>query len=70
MGEKESAKIHALNGQPDPTGSGSENEGAPALSRGIYLLPNLITSGALFSGFYAIVYFYPKLSLAEINTAV
>jgi CDP-diacylglycerol--serine O-phosphatidyltransferase len=23
--------------------------------RGIYLLPNLITSGALFAGFYAII---------------
>ena len=36
-------------------GIGLRKRGAPARSRGIYLLPNLITSGALFSGFYAIV---------------
>ena len=29
--------------------------GQPSLRRGIFLLPNLITTGALFSGFYAIV---------------
>ena len=29
--------------------------GQPTLRRGIFLLPNLITTGALFSGFYAIV---------------
>ncbi|PHQ58214.1 MAG: CDP-diacylglycerol--serine O-phosphatidyltransferase, partial [Porticoccus sp.] len=27
----------------------------PARHRGIYLLPNLFTTGALFSGFYAIL---------------
>ena len=27
----------------------------PRLRRGIYLLPNLLTTGALFSGFYSIV---------------
>jgi len=34
------------------TGQSQEREG---LRRGIYLLPNLITTGALFSGFYAII---------------
>ena len=33
-------------------GSRAEKRG---LARGIYLLPNLITTGALFSGFYAII---------------
>jgi len=53
--DKEPAKLHALKG-----GAGQEDaaprEAPPAArSRGIFLLPNLITSGALFSGFYAIV---------------
>jgi len=35
----------------------SDREGSPVVlrSRGIYLLPNLLTTGALFAGFYAIV---------------
>ena len=32
-----------------------ENETAKARRRGIYLLPNLLTTGALFAGFYSIV---------------
>ena len=34
--------------QPDPLA-------APRRNRGIYLLPNLFTTGALFSGFFAII---------------
>lgn len=34
---------------------GSENEADSRRRRGVYLLPNLITTGALFAGFYAIV---------------
>jgi CDP-diacylglycerol--serine O-phosphatidyltransferase len=37
---------------PDETASGV---GAKSRRRGIYLLPNLITTGALFAGFFAIV---------------
>ena len=34
----------------------NEDEKQPAMRRrGIYLLPNLFTTGALFSGFYAII---------------
>ncbi|MGI9327198.1 MAG: CDP-diacylglycerol--serine O-phosphatidyltransferase [Pseudomonadales bacterium] len=33
----------------------TESEQEPKRRRGIYLLPNLITTGALFAGFYAIV---------------
>lgn len=32
-----------------------EDEGMPRRPRGVYLLPNLFTTGALFAGFYAIV---------------
>ena len=31
------------------------DDGTPARSRGIYLLPNLLTTGGLFAGFYAIL---------------
>ncbi len=33
---------------------GDENV-PPARPRGVYLLPNLLTTGALFAGFYAVV---------------
>ena len=33
----------------------ASNEPAPRPSRGIYLLPNLFTTGGLFAGFYAII---------------
>lgn len=36
-------------------GNGPEVEGPKPRRRGIYLLPNLLTTGCLFSGFYAIV---------------
>ena len=45
----------------DPVDKGNENSNVASLSdrkglaRGVYLLPNLITTGALFSGFYAII---------------
>src|SRR6476661_184485 len=39
--------------EPDPNGTAPEATGPR--SRGIYLLPNLLTTGCLFSGFYAIV---------------
>lgn len=41
-------------GDPDP-GAESLDEPDRLRRRGIYLLPNLITTGALFSGFFAIV---------------
>jgi CDP-diacylglycerol--serine O-phosphatidyltransferase len=53
-------RLHAIDPEPDPvppgTGEGVD-DGDPDRQRrrGIYLLPNLITTGALFSGFFAIV---------------
>lgn len=44
------SKITSL---PEPKGRKPEREGR--LRRGIYLLPNLITSGALFTGFYSVI---------------
>ena len=46
--------------QQEPPGEEAGTEGRPAtgrkgLARGVYLLPNLITTGALFAGFYAII---------------
>lgn len=42
--------------QPDnPTPESNEQESPKPRSRGIYLLPNLFTTGALFSGFYAVI---------------
>lgn len=35
--------------------SGTDSQNRKPRSRGIYLLPNLFTTGALFSGFYAVV---------------
>ncbi|MDH3641213.1 MAG: CDP-diacylglycerol--serine O-phosphatidyltransferase [Gammaproteobacteria bacterium] len=51
--DKDSARLHAV-------GASDQPEEAPAEEvrqrrRGVYLLPNLITTGALFAGFYAIV---------------
>lgn len=42
---------------PDATDTQTETPVAPAkpMSRGIYLLPNLFTTGAMFCGFYAVV---------------
>ena len=39
---------------PNPAESSSPSAGSPP-RRGIYLLPNLLTTGCLFSGFYSIV---------------
>lgn len=51
-------RLHSIRGQddgdPDPHGE-SLDEPDRLRRRGIYLLPNLITTGALFSGFFAIV---------------
>ena len=33
----------------------TDNENTKSRRRGIYLLPNLLTTGALFAGFYSIV---------------
>ena len=51
--DKDSARLRAV-------GASDQPEEAPAEEvrqrrRGVYLLPNLITTGALFAGFYAIV---------------
>ena len=40
---------------PKVTSMADRSEERAGLRRGIYLLPNLITTGALFSGFYAII---------------
>jgi len=52
-GEKDSneANVHAINSD---AGDARSKEGR-LRRRGIYLIPNLITTGALFAGFYAIV---------------
>ncbi len=42
-------------GADDPAPDSSAADDAPHRRRGVYLLPNLITTGALFAGFYAIV---------------
>lgn len=50
-GNQERAPLHSVEHD-----AGSDSLGASAnRMRGIYLLPNLITTGALFAGFYAIV---------------
>ena len=45
-------KVVHLNQDQEPT---SKSPKASLRSKGIYLLPNLFTTGALFSGFYAVV---------------
>ncbi len=54
-------KLRAVNakagdgaGEPRASRGGADSDGVRT-RRGIYLLPNLITTGALFAGFYAIV---------------
>ncbi len=64
MASREDKPLRAVNPDTDPEAAAAE-ESAPVgddlsrrarlRKRGIYLLPNLITSGALFAGFYAIV---------------
>ena len=51
MTDDERPPLHAVSDAPEGAGT-SAGEGR---RRGIYLLPNLITTGALFAGFYAIV---------------
>jgi len=41
--------------QPDPPNSGEPERERPKRGRGIYLLPNLFTTAALFAGFYAVL---------------
>ena len=41
--------------QPEKPTSEQDGESPKPRSRGIYLLPNLFTTGALFSGFYAVI---------------
>jgi len=41
--------------QQSPTDENEQQDSATQRRRGVYLLPNLFTTGALFSGFYAIV---------------
>ena len=44
-------------GDLEPQGDevGSQDEAGAKRPRGVYLLPNLFTTGALFSGFYAVI---------------
>lgn len=43
------------NSSPDPSDNSSQPQQEKARHKGIYLLPNLFTTGALFAGFYAIL---------------
>jgi len=56
MHEKNQSKLHPIS---ESAGSAESKKSAgehlASRRRGIYLLPNLITTGALFAGFYAIV---------------
>ena len=47
--------VERINSETDDKSPESSARGAGRLKRGIYLLPNVITTGALFAGFYAIV---------------
>ena len=47
--------VDRINSETDDKSPESSARGAGRLKRGIYLLPNVITTGALFAGFYAIV---------------
>lgn len=49
MSDEKPSSLHAVEG------AGTEGSRGEGRRRGIYLLPNLITTGALFAGFYAIV---------------
>jgi CDP-diacylglycerol--serine O-phosphatidyltransferase len=53
MPEKDSSQRRALSGSEDDADAAEVH--STSRRRGIYLLPNLITTGALFAGFYAIV---------------
>ena len=47
--------VDRINSETDSKVPENTAKGAGRLKRGIYLLPNVITTGALFAGFYAIV---------------
>lgn len=49
--DKQEAEIHSIDQDADSEGHKAQRR----RRRGIYLIPNLITTGALFAGFYAIV---------------
>ena len=51
--DKDDPPLHAVG--TEPTSSDRRKDSRRRPRRGIYLLPNLITTGALFAGFYAIV---------------
>jgi CDP-diacylglycerol--serine O-phosphatidyltransferase len=57
--DKERRTLRAVNGQDSSGGEATDatdaTEEVRQPRRGVYLLPNLITTGALFAGFYAIV---------------
>ena len=53
MSDEDTTKLRAVS-KPDDNVDRTQSNPA-ARRRGIYLLPNLITTGALFAGFYAIV---------------
>ena len=46
---------YSSNPKPQPDNVRPLPNKRQGLRRGIYLLPNLITTGALFSGFYSII---------------
>ena len=52
MSEKRSSILHSVD---DNGGVGGSPRGKTFGKKGIYLLPNLVTTGALFAGFYAII---------------
>ncbi len=55
MSDSDEHILRAVSDQDDETETPRRRRGRQLRQRGIYLLPNLITTGALFAGFYAIV---------------
>ena len=54
--ERDSATLHAVNeSSPRTAPEAAPADEARQRRRGVYLLPNIITTGALFAGFYAII---------------
>lgn len=54
MEKSDIAQLRAVDGTDQAAATAAE-ERASARRRGIYLLPNIVTTGALFSGFYATI---------------
>jgi CDP-diacylglycerol--serine O-phosphatidyltransferase len=52
---KTEESVDAATGDADENSNVASLHERKGLARGVYLLPNLITTGALFSGFYAII---------------